>query len=312
MTGKRILSLIALLLAVSLLPLVAGAEAGAEEYVLLTAEYGETVQDAAAMGTDVSFRLVPDGSGVFRMNGQELPITWVREEGLTLTQESGDSILLTAEESGYCMQMGENYYWHFVPESVAGKPSTLMQNYFSQIDGIAGAHLKYGYSTDYLNADVTIDVQTKGIAYYSRRDTQVKGLTNSTITCYLDGAMYNLDPDKKTGIIATTVSPEFFGSRSVLAIDKLYGLLSKRVNQRTYTEETREANGVSAPAIVYPADSVNAETVFWFDEAGNLLYVLEGAPVIAPDMGETFYTVLAVDTNVDPSLFSIEGYTIGE
>ena len=79
-----------------------------------------------------------------------------------------------------------------------------------------------------------------------------------------------------------------------------------------YQTETRELEGVSYTAEVYPAQDYTAEAVCYFDDAGNLIRIVVGAPVVAPQMGETVYTVHGIDDKVDETLFDISGYTISQ
>ena len=72
----------------------------------------------------------------------------------------------------------------------------------------------------------------------------------------------------------------------------------------------KEVDGVSYTVEVYPGSDYLAEAAFYFDDTGRLAYILEGAPVIMPSLGEAFYAINAIDAAVDESLFDISAYTV--
>ena len=72
----------------------------------------------------------------------------------------------------------------------------------------------------------------------------------------------------------------------------------------------KAVNGVSYSVEVFPAQDYTPETAYYFDGDGKLVHILTGAPVMMPELGETFYTIHGVDTAVDESLFDLSGYAI--
>ena len=95
-------------------------------------------------------------------------------------------------------------------------------------------------------------------------------------------------------------------------MDKLYSLINGRVQELDFTKEEREFDGKKLEAEVYPTDGVYLpEDVFFYDKDGKLAGCIDGAPVKdIMELGETVYTVIAIDDKVDESLFDISGYTI--
>ena len=73
-----------------------------------------------------------------------------------------------------------------------------------------------------------------------------------------------------------------------------------------------ELDGVSYTAELFPATGYTAEAAFYFGDDGRLAFCFKGAPVIktAAEIGETVYTVYAIDEAVDEALFDISGYAI--
>ena len=65
---------------------------------------------------------------------------------------------------------------------------------------------------------------------------------------------------------------------------------------------------------VFPATDYTPEAAFYYNDDGQLAYYIKGAPVIelAQEVGESVYTIHAIDTEVDETLFDISGYQIAE
>ena len=156
-----------------------------------------------------------------------------------------------------------------------------------------------------------LDVQAKDGQYYSLRTTKAGGYEQLSATLYKDGKSYVLYPDEKRGNVALAYSSSLL-TDNILLMDELFKDIYTCAFRKDFTEETRELEGVRYTAEVFPAQDYSAETVFFYDDAGKLVHVLKGAPVIMPDLGETFYTVRAIDGKVDEALFDISGYTITE
>jgi hypothetical protein len=133
------------------------------------------------------------------------------------------------------------------------------------------------------------------------------------VTVFRDNTAYNLDPEKKTGVIATTVSSSYFAD-NIERLDSLYSDIWTYAHEKDCTEETREKDGVTYNVEYFPAGEYTAECAFYFDENGQLVYVEKGAPVIEglQDIGTSTYTIKAIDNEVDEALFDISGYEITE
>lgn len=177
-------------------------------------------------------------------------------------------------------------------------------------------HMNYDKHTDYMDSTMHYDVHCDGDTYYSSDTTEVSGYTNTTITFIQDDAVYNLDPDDMTAVKVMDVSKSFFGGNLII-MDDLYKNISLYYasgDGSDYTEDTREADGQNYAVEIYPATEYQPELTFYFDESGDLVYCLQGPPVIEAlsDMGETFFTIHSIDNSVDTSLFDMSAYEIQE
>ena len=283
-------------------------------YDLTTMMYGGTEMDPGSMGMSAELMLNEDGTGSLTMNGapSELP-KWTDDGGtVTLYNANGDALPCAYADGIITLEMGENYYWYFMHESVnpnAGKPASMLSKLFDEIDPMAGAHLSYEYHADYLDSTSIFDVHAKDGAYFSLRTTIVSGHEGVKAECFLDGTVYVLYPDENRGSVATTVSLSMLNN-NVLMLDDCYKAMHSRILRKDYTVEERELDGKKYTAEVFPTSGNSPEAVFYYDETGKLTHILEGAPVIMPDMGETFYTIHSFDDAVDSSLFDLSGYTI--
>ena len=178
------------------------------------------------------------------------------------------------------------------------------------LDVTKGAHLIYSRDVEAQNAVQDFDVTAKDGVFYSSRTTKVGGAVETMITVIKDGKVYNLYPDKKTGAAVTESSSVL--DENVMMMDDLYQDLFFKAGEAEYTEETREVDGVSYDAVVYPAGEYSPEIAFLFDGDGNLAYCQKGAPVAegAADTGEILCRIFSIDDQVDESLFDISGYKI--
>ena len=178
------------------------------------------------------------------------------------------------------------------------------------LDVTKGAHLIYSRDVEAQNAVQDFDVTAKDGVFYSSRTTKVGGAVETMITVIKDGKVYNLYPDKKTGAAVTESSSVL--DENVMMMDDLYQDLFFKAGEAEYTEETREVDGISYDAVVYPAGEYSPEIAFLFDGDGNLAYCQKGAPVAegAADTGEILCRIFSIDDQVDESLFDISGYKI--
>ena len=178
------------------------------------------------------------------------------------------------------------------------------------IDAASGAHLDYEYHSDYMDSVSVFDVHARGAEYFSRHVTKVGGSEQLNATCYKDNTAYVLYPDEMRGNVATTLSSNVIADK-VLMLDELYKTISQAAKRTDYTMEERTLEDGSFTVQLYPAGEIYGSVAFYFDDAGRLVHVLADASPIAPQLGETFYTIRAIDAAVDDSLFDLSGYTIG-
>lgn len=195
-------------------------------------------------------------------------------------------------------------------DGMSGSPlNTLL----SGLDTKAGVHLRYDLRTEYQDATQSMDVHGKDGVFYSARVIAVSGYENTTVTYFRDGKTYVLYPDKMTGNFATATSASMIKD-NVMLLDPLYMAIWSHAQDNSYTEEMRERDGVSYRTLVYPATSYKAESALYFGADGELAFYIEGAPVVesAVKIGESVYTVYAIDGSVDETLFDVSGYQISE
>ncbi len=191
--------------------------------------------------------------------------------------------------------------------AAASAEGSLLPAVIENVDAAAGAHLNYTVSR--LSAVTVSDAHAKGTSYCRIETTEAYGVTVRKGTCFVDDTAYSLQPDDKEAIIAISTSSPIIKS-NVLLLDTLYKLIYSNIGRTDYTTETREVEGVSYTVEVYPGSGYTAEAAFYFDAEGRLAYIQESAPEAMPSLGEAFYTVNLIDTEVDESLFDLSGYEI--
>ena len=304
----------------------------AGEYVLFGAEMYGYLIDAEEADMHSVLTLREDGTGEmsFDSTTNELE-AWAAQEGtLTLHASDGTDLegtfeggiilldfgdsdrLYYAQEgtdlSGYELLSREEFLKRYSADQAAGLDS-LLYAFSSTLDAETGVHLNYEVHRDYLNADQAYDVHGKTGVFFSLCTTRVSGFESSSATFYQDGKTYSLKPDAGTGILAAETSSGLLDN-NILMLDNLYSAIQGNARQKEYTVETREVGGESFTVEVYPAASEYAyERAFYFSADGQLRYCLESSPK-AVSIGDSFYTVHAIDTEVDESLFDISGYAI--
>ena len=272
-----------------------------------------------------------DGTGKLEVMGQEvvLPAWSIEGETLYLSSEDGateevdfidgiividlfgggDPLLHYAKEgtdvSGYDILSMEEFY-----NTMLSAFHPLMFDLYMSLDEAEVLHLNYDMHTDYMDSDQTYEVHVMDGQYYSSRTTHVSGLENTTITFIQDGVVYNLDPEDMTGIEVM----DFPEGMDIRLMDDIFSALQTYSQRTEFTEEPAELDEVAYTAVKYPATEYEPEYTFYFDEDGQLVHILEGAPVIESlaDMGETFYTINIIDDAVDASLFDMSGYEISD
>lgn len=296
-----------------------GAAAPQGDYRLFTLEIMGEQKPPESMGLEGKLRLNQDGTGVFTMSGTDEPIAkWqMKDDVLLLYNDEGYPLEAKVDKDVIEMEMSAGFYLYFAREGVdttglkisVHAPDTKLWQVFRSIDAEKGAHLSYEYHSDYMNSTSIFDVHAKGDKLFSLRTTKVSGYEQRSATAYVDGTSYMLYPDEMKGSAVMSVSLSLLMD-NVLMLDDCYQKIYQSAMRSDCTVETRELDGVSYSVEVFPAKDYTPETAFYFDGDGKLVHILEGAPVLMPDLGETFYTIHDMDTAVDESLFNLSGYAI--
>ena len=293
----------------------------AGEYTLFTLEMMGEQKPPESMGLTGSLSLNRDGTGVFAMYGMEEPVVkWEVKDGvLSLYNDEGAPLEAKWDKGVIEMEMSAGFYLYLAREDVDTEgftisvhvPDTKLYQVFRGIDAKKGAHLSYECHADYMNSTSSFDTHAKGDKLFSLRTTEVSGYKQRSATAFVDETSYMLYPDEKKGSAVMSVSLSLLMD-NVLMLDDCYQTIYQSAMRSDCTVETRELDGASYSVEVFPAEDYTPETAFYFDGDGKLVHILEGAPVLMPDMGETLYTIHSMDTAVDESLFDLSGYTIGK
>ena len=306
-------------------------------YTLFAAESEGYLFYSGEMEIESVITLEAGGTGTMTMNEETVDITsWTNEESaftMTITGEESETVSGTVENGVMILDLygDESTFLYYAQEeadismfspmtveeiqaAMEGRIlDTKLGAYWSGLDSADGIHLIYDMHTDYMDANISVESYSKGGMFYTYKLTKVSGYESPSVTVFRDDTAYNLDPEKKTGTIATTVSSSYF-SENIKLLDSLYSDIYSYAHVEGCTEETREKDGVTYDVVAYPAGEYSSECAFYFDENGQLVYVEKGAPVIESykDMGGTTYTIKTIDNEVDESVFDISGYEITE
>ena len=299
------------------------------EYEAFAVQIDNALVYAADLGFASAITLSEGGTGSMSQNEETMDIsTWTADgERFSITMADGSSaegkihggvIELDIYGSGYMIlcyaKEGADIsgYAPMTLEEYKAKPDSMLYALWESLDADAGVHLNYSMHTDYMDADQSFDVHGKDGMYYSRRTTRVSGYEDTLVTFFRDGTAYNLYPENMTGIVVTKTSSSAVTENTML-MDHLFSEIHSYAARKDYTTETRELDGVSYTAELFPATGYTAEAAFYFGDDGRLAFCFKGAPVIktAAEIGETVYTVYAIDEAVDEALFDISGYAIG-
>ena len=286
------------------------------EYELISMSYAGSEMNPASMGIAASLTLNENGTGSLIMNGAENELPKWTDDGTTVTlyNTGGDALPCSYADGIITLEMSENYYWYFYHESVnpnAGKAASMLSKVFDEIDPAAGAHLSYEYHSDYMDYTVIHEVNAKDGAYSSLETSKISGSSHESVsaTCFLNDTVYSIKPTEKQGKVIMSISLSMLNNNPLM-LDDCYKLMRSNTLRKDYTVEEREVNGKKFTAEVFPASGNTAEAAFYFDETGKLVHILDGAPVLMPDLGERLYTIYSFDDNVDTSLFDLSGYAI--
>ena len=296
-----------------------GAAAPQGDYRLFTLEIMGEQKPPESMGLEGKLSLNQDGTGAFSMSGTDEPVAkWEVKDGvLVLYNDAGVPMEARIDKDVIEMEMSAGFYLYFAREGMdtadfkisVHAPDTKLYQSFRSIDAEKGSHLSYEYHSDYMDSTSIFDVHAKGDKLFSLRTTKVSGYEQRSATAYVDGTSYMLYPDEMKGSAVMSV-PLSMLMDNVLMLDDCYKTIFQSAMRSDCSEETREVDGVSYSVEVFPAQDYTPETAYYFDGDRKLVHILSGAPVMMPDLGETFYTIHGVDTAVDESLFDLSGYAI--
>ena len=305
------------------------------EYKIFAVEYEGYLIHAAEMEVESVITLGADSKGKMTMGEDSMAIaSWTLDGSkCTITMEDESSADATVEDGVLILDLygDESMVLYYAQEEAdismfspmtadevrAAMEGRILESklgtFWSQLDSADAVHLSYDMHTEYMDATQSIDSYSKGGMFYSYKLTKVSGFESPSVVVFRDNTAYNLDPEKKTGVIATTVSSSYFAD-NIERLDSLYSDIWTYAHEKDCTEETREKDGVTYNVEYFPAGEYTAECAFYFDENGQLVYVEKGAPVIEglQDIGTSTYTIKTIDNEVDEALFDISGYEITE
>ena len=303
------------------------------EYTAFAIGYTDMYCDIAEMEGSGSMLLAEDGTGVLVFNGDEGTIeNWTYADGTLTLAVDGDAAAATYDNGVVCIDLlGDGSVSLVLAKEGADRsgiellpleeiqarmeegenPGSRTYAVYTAIDGKAGAHFSYDIETPSLSAKSTTEMHTKDDMYYSRRTTSVSVGETTMITAIMDGKVYNLYPDKMTGLFVMDAAGML---DDYIRMDDFYRLLSECAERADYTEETREKDGRTYAAEVYPETEYTRETAIYYDADGIPVYAAASAKTTAAgtELPEQFFTIHVMDENVDTSLFDISGYTIEE
>lgn len=189
---------------------------------------------------------------------------------------------------------------------VASAEASMLDTVYDNLDADAGIHLNYTMHAASMGAEINYDVHAKGTSGYTVKTSYAFGLSSVSASCFIGDTSYMLNPDQMEAHAVLTISPSLLKYHSYIRSDELGKLMDNWAHSSTYKVETREVDGVSYMVEVYPADG-GTEVAFYFDESGRLACVRNDS---IPSLGELFYTVSVIDSEVNESLFDISAYTV--
>ena len=174
-------------------------------------------------------------------------------------------------------------------------------------------HYSYDYQRDYTDdfMDVSgkVEVFAKEDVFYSMTETERDGASSSSGTFINADGVFSLSPAENKAYYA--IDSEGLNYRIMLGMDEFCQKLERHSEDTDFTEETREIDGITYIADVYPADEFSPEYTYCFTEEGILAYIFTGpAKAGDVDLGETSYKLNGVYAEVDESVFSLDGYVI--
>ena len=188
----------------------------------------------------------------------------------------------------------------------AGAEGSMLDAIYDSLDADAGIHLNYSMRAESMGVEINYDVQAKGISSYTVKTSQAFGRSVVDVSCFIDDTAYILNTEKKEAQVVATVSPSLLKYYNFIRQDELGKVMDKCAHNAGFKVETREVDGVSYTVEVYPGDE-GTEYAFYFDESDRLVYVRNDT---IKSLGELFYTIHAIDSEVDETLLDISAYTV--
>ena len=188
----------------------------------------------------------------------------------------------------------------------AGAEGSMLDAVYDSLDADAGIHLNYTMRAESMGVEINYDAQAKGISSYTVKTSQAFGMSVVDVSCFIDDTAYILNPEKMEAQVVTTIGSSLLKYYSFIRQDELGKLMDKCAHKSGFQVEMREVDGVSYTVEVYPGDE-GTEYAFYFDESGRLVYVRNDT---IKSLGELFYTIHAIDSEVDETLLDISAYTI--
>ena len=290
--------------------------------------------DSAAMGMVSTLKLEKGGKGVMTSDDLSMEIkSWTNEDGsLTFVMADGsettgsyhdgllqmmlpgydDMYLFYAREdadrSGIEVLNREEFLERY--NAAKEKPTSRISALCESLDTKKGVHLSYERKSEKGGAEEKFDVHGKEELYYSLHTVTVSGKEQQTANCVREGKVMLLYPKDKKGQVVTELNSSVL-NHNLLLMDNLYSAISRRAKELQFTVETREIDGKTYEAEVFPATAFVGESVFCYDTDGKLVYYLEGeTEVSAALIGKLSYTITAIDDKVDETLFNLSAYQL--
>ena len=185
---------------------------------------------------------------------------------------------------------------------------SLLDAVYDTVNPDAGVHLNYTMAAPSMKVEINYDVQIKGISGYTVKTSQAYGQSITDVSCFIGDTSYILNTDTKEAKVVMTLSSSLLKYYSYFRQDELGKIMDKWAHSTGYAVETREVDGVSYTVEVYPTDD-GTENAFYFDASGRLVYLRNDS---IKSLGELFYTIYTIDTEVDESLLDLSAYTVIE
>ena len=254
------------------------------EYKIFAVQYEGYLIHAAEMEVESVLTLGADSKGKMTMGEDSMAIaSWTLDGSkCTITMEDESSADATVEDGVLILDLygDESMVLYYAQEEAdismfspmtadevrAAMEGRILESklgtFWSQLDSADAVHLSYDMHTEYMDATQSIDSYSKGGMFYSYKLTKVSGFESPSVTVFRDNTAYNLDPEKKTGVIATTVSSSYF-SDNIERLDSLYSDIWTYAHETDCTSETREKDGVTYDVEYFPAGEYTAECAFY-------------------------------------------------